>query len=267
MGIDYVVHYDCEPKRALTLEGLMLRLKGRDRADAIIELYRAQGDQRPPREMGFELVRNTAEGGEEQQVVIVQDLLDAAEELAPWAKYCEGCPANHARRPFGCIGAINYPLSRAGEQWLLDQLPGNDFPLVYLLLQKAIMEQGYHGEAAARLRAQSGVFLESAEAPQRSVDGFDVTADQIFEMLFLSGHIRPAHGALLLQFFDAIYSDLDADVMMQLADPPSVEWIDTTVPFLHRPAPGDDATIAALKQFFFALHTAYRLGVPLLLDV
>ena len=142
MGIDYVVHYDCEPKRALTLEGLMARLKGRERADAIIELYRAQGDQRPPREMGFELGRNTAEGGEEQQVVIVQDLLDAAEELMPWEKYCVGCPANHMGRPFGCIGAINYPLSLAGERWLLDQLPGNDYPLVYLLLQKAIHEQG-----------------------------------------------------------------------------------------------------------------------------
>lgn len=267
MGIDYVVHYDCEPKRALTTEGLMLRLKGRDRAERIIALYRDQGDYRRPREMGFEMVRRTAEGDEEQEVIIVQDLLDAAEELKPWAKYCEGCPANHAGRAFGCIGVINYPLSRAGEQWLLDQLPGNDFPLVYLLLQKAILEQGYRGEHAARLRAQSGVFMESGEAPQRSVDGFDVTADQVFEMLFLSGHIRPAHGALLLQFFDGIYSDLDADVMMQLADPPSVEWIDRTVPFLHRPEPGDDETIAALKQFFFALYTAFRVGVPLLLDV
>ncbi len=267
MGIDYVVHYDCEPKRALTLEGLMARLKGRERADAIIELYRAQGDTRPPREMGFEMVRRTAEGGEEQEVIVVQDLLDAAEELMPWEKYCVGCPANHMGRPFGCIGAINYPLSLAGERWLLDQLPGNDYPLVYLLLQKAIHEQGYHGEAAARLRAQSGVFLESGETPVRSVDGFVVTGDQVFEMLLLSGHIRPAHGALLLQFFDAIYSDLDADIMMRLADPPSVEWIDQTVPFLQRAEPSDDETVAALKRFFHALYTAYRLGVPLLLDV
>ncbi|MEL7675006.1 MAG: hypothetical protein AAGU78_14810, partial [Chloroflexota bacterium] len=133
--------------------------------------------------------------------------------------------------------------------------------------QKAIYDQGYRGVAAARLRAQDGVFLESAEAPQRSVDGFAVTGDQVFEMLFLSGHIRPAHGALLLQFFDAIYSDLEADVMMQLADPPSVEWLDQTVPFLHRAEPRDDDTIAELKAFFYALYTAYRLGVPLLLDV
>jgi len=267
MGIDYLIHYDCEPKRALTVEGLMARLKGRERANAIIQLYRERGDMRPPREMGFEMVRRTASGDEELEVIVVQDLLDAAAELEPWAPYCVGCPANAAGRAFGCVGTINYPLSLAGERWLLDQLPGNDYPLVFLLLQKAIHDQGYHGEAAARLRAQEGVFLESAEAPQRSVDGFVITGDQVFEMLFLSGHIRPAHGALLLQFFDAIYSDLEADVMMQLADPPSVEWIDATVPFLHRPEPGDDDTVTALKAFLYALYTAYRLGVPLLLDV
>ena len=50
MGIDYIVHYDCAPKQALTLEGLMGRLKGRDRAQAIIEHYRDEGDQRPPSE-------------------------------------------------------------------------------------------------------------------------------------------------------------------------------------------------------------------------
>jgi len=267
MGIDYLVHYDCEPKRALTVEGLMARLKGRERADAIIQLYRDQGDRRPPRQMGFEMVRRTASGGEEQEVIVVQDLLDAAAALEPWAPYCEGCPANAAGHAFGCIGTVNYPLSAAGERWLLDQLPGNDYPLVFLLLQKAIHDLGYHGEAAARLRAQSGVFFESTEPLRRSVDGFEVSSDQVFEMLFLSGHLRPAHGALLLQFFDAIYSDLEADVMMQLADPPSAAWIDATVPFLHRAERADDETIAALKRFFRALYTAYRLGTSLLLDV
>lgn len=267
MGIDYLVHYDCEPKRALTVEGMMARLKGRERANAVIQLYRDQGDNRSPRQMGFEMVRRAADGTEEQEVIVVQDLLDAARELDPWAPYCSGCPANHAGRPFGCVGTINYPLSLAGERWLLDQLPGNEHPLVFLLLQKAILEQGYRGDAGARLRAQTGIFFESSRAPERAIDGFVVTGDQVFEMLFLSGHIRPAHGVLLLQFFDAIYSDLDADVMMQLAVPPSVEWIDQTVPFLHTPAPDDDETIRALKAFFYALYTAYRLETTLLLDV
>jgi hypothetical protein len=72
---------------------------------------------------------------------------------------------------------------------------------------------------------------------------------------------------VLLQFFGAVSPDLDADVMMQLTHPPSQAWIDENIPFLHMPDPEDDATIAALKRFFYALYVAYRLGVPLLLDV
>jgi hypothetical protein len=267
MGIDYIIHYDCEPKRALTLEGLMNRLKGRDRAAKIIGLYRDQGDRRSPSQMGFEMVRRLPDGTEETEVVIVQDLLDAAAELAPWEPYCLGCPANRTATPFGCVGTINYPISSAAERWLLDQLPGNDHPLVFMLLQKALHEMGYTGEAAVPLRAQSSVFLENPEPLERDLGGVPVTGDQVFELLFLSGPIRPAHGSLLLQFFGGISPDLEADVMMQLAVPPSQAWIEKNIPFLLAPAVSDDASIASLKEFFRALHIAYRLSVPVLLDV
>ncbi len=65
MGIDYLIQYDCEPKRALTIEGLMGRLKGRDRAARIIQLYRENGDTRPPSKMGFEMARRLPDGTEE----------------------------------------------------------------------------------------------------------------------------------------------------------------------------------------------------------
>lgn len=65
MGIDHEIHYDCEPKRALTLAGLAGRLKGRDRAGRVLQLYREQGDHRPPSQIGFEMVRRTPDGTEE----------------------------------------------------------------------------------------------------------------------------------------------------------------------------------------------------------
>jgi hypothetical protein len=126
---------------------------------------------------------------------------------------------------------------------------------------------GYSGQSAAALRAQEGVFLESVRALDRDIDGFRISGDQVFELLFLSGAIRPAHGSLLLQFFGGISPDLEADDIMRLAVPPSVEWIDERVPFQHRRAWSDDDSIASLKEFFRALHIAYRLGVPVLLDV
>lgn len=267
MAIDYEIHYDCEPKRALTLEGLMGRLKGRDRAAAIMKLYHDSGDHRPPKEMGFEMVRRSPEGAEEVEIIVVQDLLDAAEDLVPYQPYCIGCPANRIGVPFGCIGTINYSISYQAERWLLDRLPDNEHPLPYMLLQRALIEMHYTGDKAAPLRAEAGVFFESDQAPEREFGGVTITGDQVFEMLFLSGPIYPVHGSLLLQFFGAIPADLDADVMMQLAAPPSPEWLDEHVPFLHTHTPGDDVSMTAFKEFLYALYLAFRLGVPVLLDI
>jgi hypothetical protein len=267
MGIDYIIHYDCEPKQALTLEGMMGRLKGRERAQAIIQLYREEGDQRPPSEMGFEMVRRLPDGKEETEIVVVQDLLDAAQELVPWEPYCTNCPANHLGTSFGCVNTINYPISAQGERWLLDQLPDNEHPLIFMLLQSALREMRYAGHSAAQLRARPGVFFASEQAPTRELGHIQIGADQVFEMLFLSGPIQPAHGSMLLQFFGGVSQDLDADVMMQLAQPPSREWIADHIPFQHSVTPGDDGTILTLKEFFRALHIAYTLGVPVLLDV
>lgn len=267
MGVDYLVHYDCEPKRALTLEGLMGRLKGRDRAEKIIRLYREQGDKRPPSQMGFEMVRHLPDGGEETEVIVVQSLLDSAAELTAWEAYCMGCPANLTGMPFGCVGAINYPISAAAERWLLDQLPGEDHPLVFMLLQSAIREKGYTGQSVVPLRAQKGVFLESADVLERDLGHVVVNGNQVFELLFLSGPIYPAHGSLLLQFFGGISPDLEADEMMQIANPPSAQWIDEHIPFRHAVSHADDSSTASLKELFRAIYWAFRLGVPALLDV
>lgn len=268
MGIDYIIHYDCAPKQALTIEGLMGRLKSRDRAQTIIQLYRDQGDDRPPSGMGFEMVRRQPDGTEQTEIVIVQDLLNLAAELTPWESHCAGCPASRTGLPFGCVGSINYPLSARAERWLLDQLPDNNHPLPYMLFQKAVRELGYTGASVAPLRAQPGVFFEAPEAPERTLSsGLPVNGNQVFEILFLSGAIQPAHGSLLLQFFGGISRDLDAGEMMQLAMPSSQTWIDEHVPFLHAPAAADDVSVSTLKEFFRALHIAYRLQVSVLLDV
>jgi hypothetical protein len=267
MGIDYIVHYDCAPKRALTLAGLMGRLKGRDRAEAVIQLYRDQGDPRPPSQMGFEMVRRLPDGSEQAEIIVVQDLLDAAEELVPWEGHCEGCPANRTGQPFGCVGTINYPISVQAERWLLDQLPDERYPLPYLWLQRAVRDLSHARDSAAPLRAQPGVFLAGEEPLERSLGAVHMTGDLVFEMLFLSGPIQPAYGSILLQFFGGISRELNADVIMQMAAPPSAAWVDEHVPFLLAPDLADDVSIATFKGFFHALHIAFRLGVPVLLDV
>src|SRR5436190_17135818 len=101
MGIDHVIDLSCVPKETLTTPGILTRLKARDRAAAIIKLYRDNNDNRSPSEMGFEMVRRRPDGSEETQTIIVQHLLDEADDLTPLEHHCEDCPANRANRPFG----------------------------------------------------------------------------------------------------------------------------------------------------------------------
>ncbi len=265
MGIDYDIGLDCVPKQSLSPRLILERLKARDRATAIIKLYRDHGDQRSPAEMGFEMVRRAPDGGEEKQVVIVQDLLDAAATLDSLAHHCLDCPANRLGQPFGCYGSLNYPISRAAEIWLLKQLPDMDEPLPFLLLNQSMKEFGLTGASIhdKGMRERPGVFFETRERFARNLEDTQITTDQIFEMLFMVGDIQPPYGAMLLLFFGAVPRDMDADSMMRLTE----RGGERNLPFTMQDDPDDDESIQGFKGFFAALHRAYQLDVPLALDV
>ncbi|MEP7292621.1 MAG: hypothetical protein ABI835_12620 [Chloroflexota bacterium] len=267
MAIDDVVGYSCVPKETLGTPGILERLKARERAGAVIKLFREAGDQRPPSEMGFEFTRTTLSGDEENRVIVVQEMLDLAAELDPLAHFCAGCPANVLGVPFGCVSAIEYPISAAAERWLLDQLPGVDQPLAWLLLRQGVQELGYDGAPVEPLRANP-VYFEERRVAGRDLVEFVMTANQVFEMLFLLGNIEPAHAGVLLLLFGAIPREADAGRIVQIMNRTlSDEEIARDFPFTLQIHPDDDRTTAALKDFFRALHRAWSLGVPLLLDV
>lgn len=265
MAIDYVIDLDCVPKQTLGTPGILERLKSRERAQTIIGLFRRNGDNRPPTEMGFEMVRTAADGGEETQVVVVQHLLDFAEDLDPLAHYCVGCPANRTGMPFGCIGHIDYPISGHAEAWLLNRLPLPTEPLVWLLLRQGIREFKYDGSTARDLRESGDTILAEPRTIYRALGEMTATSDQIFEMTFMAGNIQPNHGGVLLLFFGAIERDLEADTIMQIGSMP----LEDRVQFDFRivPEPDDDPTTMQIKDFLAALYLAWRLNVQLLLDI
>ncbi len=267
MAIDYVIDYACIPKQTLTSAGIVERLKAWERAQAVIRLFRENGDDRPPSQMGFEFTRTNPDGEEETRVIVVQEMLDLAAELDPLAHYCEGCPANLRAEPFGCVGLIEYPISAAAERWLLDQLPGIDQPLVWMLLRQGVQELGYSGELVKPLRADS-TYFEERRVAGRDLAEFVMSADQVFEMLFLLGDIQPAHAGILLLLFNAIPREVEAAQIVQIMNRNlSAEDIARDYPFQMTIQPDDDPTAAELKAFFYALHRAWTLNVALLLDV
>lgn len=267
MAIDYGVLFPCVPRERIGSESILERLKGRERAHTIIQLFRRNGDQRPPSQMGFELTRSTPEGAEETRVLIVQDMLDDAAPLDELAHHCAGCPANLTGAPYGCYGRIDYPISAQAERWLLDRLPGIDQPLAWLLLRQGVQELGYDGESVRALRVNPAYF-EERRVMGRDMGEFVMTADQVFEMLFLLGSIRPPHAGILLLFFDLIPRQIEADAIREILDGRlDREAILSRFPLRIPDRDEDDTTISQLKDFFRALYTAWTLGVPLMLDV
>ncbi len=268
MAIDHIIGYDCIPKQTFGTEGILERIKGRDRAQTIIRLFREAGDARPPSEMGFEYIRNTPEGEEIREVIIVQYLLDEAEALREVEHHCQGCPANRTGQPFGCMGFMQYPISAKGEAWLLNRLPVPDEPLVWLLLKQGISEFGYDGKDIQHLRETvdeegSRIYFEAETAGKRRLGEVQINGDQLFEMFLSVGNIIPNHAGILLLFLHAIGRDLEAKAIMNIT---SADADADKHPFLLEPEAGDDRTIADLKDFLKALHIAWSLRVNLLVD-
>ncbi len=282
MAIEYSIERACVPRNTLGTSGILERLKGRERARTIIGLFRRNGDDRPPAQMGFELSRSLPDGIEETKVIVVQDMLDEATALDQQAHHCVGCPANIGVVPaamaadtpsggFGCIGRIDYPLTSAAERWLLDRLPGIDLPLVWLLLRQGVQEMGYDGDAVRALRVNPAYFDER-RVMGRDMAEFVMSADQVFEMQYLLGDNRPAHAGVLLLFFGAIRRDIEAPDIQRImnvsgATPLTHEEIARDYPFIMTAAADADRTILQFVDFFRALHTAWMLGFRLGLDV
>lgn len=272
MAIDYIIEYDCIPKQTLTQEGIIQRLKEKERAETIIQWFRAAGDGRPPSEMGFEFSKSTPEEEGEKELIVVQDLLDHAANLEPLEHHCKGCPANRAGKPFGCMGFIQYPISARAEAWLLDRLPVPDEPLVWLLLKQGIEAFGYDGASVRALREvdqtdEDGkrTYFEIPISPYRRLGELHVSGDQMFEMIFGVGqHIIPNHAGILLLFFHVIDRELEADEIRFISS------TDLDVRNRHdfklTVAPNDDERVHEFSAFFHAMFIAWKLNVPLFVD-
>ncbi|MBA3873154.1 MAG: hypothetical protein H0X30_28810 [Anaerolineae bacterium] len=265
MAIDYVIDYKCYPKQEITTEGILERIKGRARAEAVIKLFRDNGDNRPVPEIGFELERTTASGESETKIVMIQDLLNQSDELLQYEHYCAGCPANNTGGPFGCIGQIEYPISGKAELWLLNQLPVPIETLPWMLLRQGLQEFKAAGEAVSSMRNEGQPFFQEKGVLVRQLGEYIINTNQLFEMLFLLGHIKPSYGATLLMFFNVIRRDMNADEIMSLA--PSPEDVTERYPMLLTPDPDDDSSIRQFKQYLRAIYLAWVLNVRVLLDV
>ncbi len=272
MAIDYIIEYDCLPKDRLGRDGILERIKEKQRAKSVIQWFRAAGDQRHPSQMGFEYSLNAPDEPESKQLIVVQDLLDHAADLDEHAHHCAACPANRSGSAYGCMGFIQYPISAEAEAWLLDRLPVPDEPLVWLLLKQGIQRLGYDGSSVRTLRERDSQmayderkYFLAEQAPRRRLGELRVNGDQALEMIFGVGdRIIPNHAGILLLFFAAIDRDLEAMEIQQISSFDRV--IRERFKFEMDADAGGSEGIREFIAFFHALYLAWQLDLPLYVD-
>ncbi len=271
MGIDYVVDYACEPKKAIGLERIIDLLKDRSRAVAALQLLRGRGNDAPIESLEFDFVARTPDGDLAPRRVKVKEVLDRAVALDEFAPACEECPANNAGRPYGCIGAVSYPLSHASETWLLGRIrrgPGAE------VLRSILVELGPKlGQDIAKMRTANGVFFEARVGPSREDLGFSLLADQLLDLIFCQGPLVPAHASIVLVALAAVRQESPVPETSTL--PPGTAMLIgrdangvESAQLYDIPAPrsDDDDSVKELKAFFRALFLARGFGVKLLVD-
>jgi hypothetical protein len=153
------------------------------------------------------------------ETVSASALLDQAAKLQPYEPYCAGCPANVLREPFGCYGALAYPISAAVERWLMDRLPQSLESRAGRLMRAGIIEDfGYDGATSADMRRQRGLFFERAEPVRRAwrtgfLRSWGHSSNQLLEMMIGLGNLAPAHCEMLALFLGVVPHDSPAELI------------------------------------------------------
>jgi hypothetical protein len=266
MAIEYMLDFHCPPKEDLSVEGLQSLLKAESQSREIVRALRETGDLRDPSEIEIDIVRTTPEGSRPGKVSL-RDLLAAGEELAKHAPHCNTCPANAQQRPFGCYGAITYPIQRETEEWLLSLLPDALGSTAGVYLTSAIEDFEYDGAPVAALRQRGGTFFESDESEAvgwNDAESTVVSADQLLQMMFFVGPLQAPHCLMLSLFCGILPHDLDPERISEAMQ--DAELMRNL--FAHARIPDGPRTpqIQAFRGFLAALTHAATLGEQLLID-
>ena len=261
MAIDYLLGVRCEPQERMGVERLVQMNRTRILARSALAHMRQDGDQRAPKDIEIQLTMRTT-GGDSARGVTLQDLLDESDPLDIVAEHCAKCPAELPRE-FACHRRIRYPIPERVEQWLMARLPENLGCTAGALLVRGLGEFGWDGAPTAKLRAAGDTYFESRvaygvrwESPDGSID---ISSDQLFQMMFLVGHLAPTHSLMLALFCGVIPHDTS------LHDLKDAEGRSRALARSYL-APEPDPDIEQVAAFLRALAVAARLEVPILID-
>ena len=261
MAIDYVLAVGCEPQKTLGVERLVELHRTRILARSALALMREDGELRPPAEIEVQLTVRKP-GGDSGRGVTLQNLVDEAAPLDTVAHHCATCPAG-LHREFACHRRIRYPIPEHVEQWLMARLPTQLATTAGALLVRGLGEFGWDGAPTAKLRAAGTTYFESRVAYGVRWEGTDgnieISSDQVFQMMFMVGHLAPTHSLMLALFLGVIPHDTSVYL---LKDKPGLSQALANATLASEP----DADIEQIAAFLRALAVAARLDKTILID-
>jgi len=261
MAIDYVLGVRCEPQQRVGVERLVAMNRTRILARSMLAHMREDGDARAPQDIEIQLTTRKPDGDSARGVTLA-DLMAEAAPLDEVTPYCEKCPAGLTRE-LACHRRIRYPIPERVEAWLMARLPTSLDCTAGAMLVRALGELGWDGAPTAKLRASGTTFFESRAAYGVRWTGeagpIEMTSDQLFQMMFLVGHLAPTHCLMLALFLDVIPH---ATPLGELKDDSGR----TRALAATHVTTEADPDIEQLAAFLRALATAARFDIPIYVD-
>lgn len=264
MAIDYVLSTSCVPQERLGVDRLVNLHRTRILARSALAAMREEGEQRAPADISIQLTMKKPDGDAARGVTL-QDLLDEAGPLDEVAEYCAACPAGLPRE-FACHRRIGYPIPERVEEWLMARLPTSLGNTAGALLVRGLKEFGWDGAPTAKLRSAGDTFFES-RAPYgvrwQGGDGstIEISSDQVFQMMFMVGHLAPTHCLMLALFCGVIPHDVPLHELKDTADRNRI--LDAAI---ATASVEPDPDVDQLAAFLRTLAIAARLETSVLID-
>jgi hypothetical protein len=261
MAIDYVLAVPCEPQKSLGVEQLVELNRTRILARSAIAHLKEDGEDRSPSEVEVQLTTRKPDGDSARGVTL-QDLLDQSKPLDTITPHCATCPAGFTRE-LACHRRIRYPIPEHVEEWLMSRLPSNLQCTAGALLARGLDEFSWDGEPAKKLR-QSGTTYFESRAPygvrwEGETGVLEISSDQLFQMMFMVGHLAPTHCLMLALFCGVIPHDTS---LHDLKDKPGRDRALATAEIPTQA----DADIEQLAAFLRTLAIAARMEATVLID-
>lgn len=212
MSIVYYVDYPCPVKEAIK-PGRMLRLLyGRERANEAVNRARKLDANVQPQNVPVSLSLRDETGAKELRTFSAADIYSQYAALENLADHCRNCRARIEQQSFGCRAKLDFPISFKAEAFLMGLIHAKDGDPTPTLLCNYLESNGMAGNQTADMRKLPGVFFESDKPlVRRFADGRKLSVNQLFELLFLTGHITPQHARLLLGLLGLYAANLPLD--------------------------------------------------------